>query len=177
MIQPWWERIGGPGLAQGDLLPDCIVPIMPPDYEPPLLDDEGDYTFGGAVFDLIIITQSCDLENDKAPLVATCPIFTIADYERENEAFKRKGRWEQVRKGQIEGLYLLASPDEPDDNRKAQVADFHQIYSLPVGYLINHTARLGSRWRLRSPYLEHYSQAFARFFMRVGLPSDLPPFR
>jgi len=29
---------------------------------------------------------------------------------------------------------------------------------------------------LRSPYLEHFSQAFARFFMRVGLPTAIPPF-
>jgi hypothetical protein len=35
--------------------------------------------------------------------------------------------------------------------------------------------RLG--WRLQSPYLEHFSQAFARFFMRVGLPSAVPPFK
>jgi hypothetical protein len=37
-------------------------------------------------------------------------------------------------------------------------------------------AALGNRWRLQSPFLEHFSQAFARFFMRVGLPSAVPPF-
>jgi hypothetical protein len=26
------------------------------------------------------------------------------------------------------------------------------------------------------PYREHLSQAFARYFMRVGLPSDIPSF-
>ncbi|MEZ2279409.1 MAG: hypothetical protein ACBR12_21120, partial [Microcoleus sp.] len=35
---------------------------------------------------------------------------------------------------------------------------------------------LNDRWRLKSPYLEHFSQAFARLFMRVGLPSAIPPF-
>jgi len=29
------------------------------------------------------------------------------------------------------------------------------------------------RLRLRPPYREHLSQAFARFFMRVGLPTDI----
>jgi hypothetical protein len=29
---------------------------------------------------------------------------------------------------------------------------------------------------LLPPYREHLSQAFARFFMRVGLPVDIPPF-
>jgi hypothetical protein len=57
------------------------------------------------------------------------------------------------------------------------VVDFRQIISLPFAYLSRHAEQLGPRWRLQSPYLEHFSQAFARFFMRVGLPSALPPFR
>jgi hypothetical protein len=30
---------------------------------------------------------------------------------------------------------------------------------------------------LDSPFLEYFSQAFAKFFMRVGLPSTIPPFK
>jgi hypothetical protein len=56
------------------------------------------------------------------------------------------------------------------------MVDFREIYSLPFDYLVSRAAQLGPRWRLRSPYLEHFSQAFARFFMRVGLPSTIPPF-
>jgi hypothetical protein len=55
--------------------------------------------------------------------------------------------------------------------------DFGHIVSLPLDYLADHAESLGNRWRLRSPFLEHFSQAFARFFMRVGLPSDIPPFK
>jgi hypothetical protein len=33
------------------------------------------------------------------------------------------------------------------------------------------------RWRLQSPFREHFSQAFARFFMRVGLPAAIPAFK
>jgi hypothetical protein len=44
-------------------------------------------------------------------------------------------------------------------------------------YLVGQAMRLGPRWRLRSPFLEHFSQAFARFFMRVGLPSSIPEFK
>jgi hypothetical protein len=35
---------------------------------------------------------------------------------------------------------------------------------------------LGPRLRLRSPYREHLAQAFARYFMRVGLPHDARAF-
>ena len=72
---------------------------------------------------------------------------------------------------------MLASPLAPEDNRRALVVDFREIYSLPHDYLIDHATRLGPRWRLMSPFLEHFSQAFARFFMRVGLPSTIPEFR
>jgi hypothetical protein len=44
---------------------------------------------------------------------------------------------------------------------------------LPYG----DAARIGPRWRLLSPFLEHFSQAFARFLIRVGLPWIIPEFR
>ena len=43
--------------------------------------------------------------------------------------------------------------------------------------LSEHALSLGNRWRLLSPFLEHFSQAFAPFFMRVGLPAAIAPFK
>jgi hypothetical protein len=72
---------------------------------------------------------------------------------------------------------MLASPEHPDTNADALVVDFGQIFSLPPSYLQHRAQQLGNRWRLSSPFLEHFSQAFARYFMRVGLPSSIPPFK
>ena len=108
--------------------------------------------------------------------MALCPIHSLSRFEEVNPNFKKKGQWEQVRKGRVEGLHLLASPDDPANNREALVVDFRQIYSLPFGYLTRHATALGNRHRLQSPFLEHFSQAFARFFMRVGLPSSIPAY-
>ena len=94
-----------------------------------------------------------------------------------NPDFTKRGRWESVRKGRVEGLHLLGSPEDPQNNRLALVVDFGEIYSLPVAYLANHAGQQGDRWRLQSPYLEHFSQAFARFFMRVGLPVQIPEYK
>ena len=74
-------------------------------------------------------------------------------------------------------MHLLVSPNDPSNNMSSLVANFREIYSLPVEYLTEHAEKLGERWRLQPPFLEHFSQAFARFFMRVGLPSDIPPFK
>lgn len=174
LLASWWESVTGPALSQGDWLPDCYIPILLPDFNP-IAGNFVDMDL--EVRSVIILTQSCDLENGKAPLVAVCPIYPLSEWEETNPEFRAKGRWETVRQGRIEGLHLLAGLQGPDVNNSSLVVDFRQIYSLPIGYLIAHAERAGQRARLRSPYLEHFAQAFARFFMRVGLPSNIATFR
>lgn len=106
-MKPFWTRTVGEGLAQGDLLHGCRVPFFGPEFG----TDAGEHEVEIREGDLIIITQSCDLENDKVSLVALCPIHTLPSFEEANPAFLVKGRWESVRKGQQPGLHLLASPD------------------------------------------------------------------
>jgi hypothetical protein len=74
-MEAWWEEVSGSALLQGDLLRDCVVPIMPANFEPPHDDEAGEYRFTAEIYDLIVVTQSCDLEQNKVPVVATCPIF------------------------------------------------------------------------------------------------------
>jgi len=51
------------------------------------------------------------------------------------------------------------------------------ISSIPLAFVRQRAARADDRLRLLPPYREHLSQAFARYFMRVGLPQDIRPFR
>ena len=169
----FWRAADGPELAQGDLLPRCVMPLfLPPERE---IDDLLNLPLVQA--DLIVVTQSCDLENHNVQFVALCPIHTLEAFEEINPEFRRRGQWENVRKGRVEGLHLLGSPADPDNNRGALVVDFGHIVSLPFEYLAHHAQSLGDRWRLESPFLEHFSQAFARFFMRVGLPTAIPSYK
>jgi hypothetical protein len=166
MSEPWMEHRGS-GLQQGDLLPGCAVPLVGADFGLDTTDAE-------IVIEsrtLIVLTQSCDLQNEKTILAALCPIYSLNEFEGVNAEFTKKGYWE------TEGLHLLASPEDPQQNRLARVVDFREIFSLPVAYLQRHAEAIESRWRLQSPFLEHFSQAFARFFMRVGLPTAIPPFK
>ena len=171
-MAPFWLAVTGSELAQGDRLPDCLVPTLPDDFSPACTSaDVAIHTV-----DLVIVTQSCDLANAKSGLVALCPVYSLPTFEAVNPHFAKKGVWEEVRKGRREGLHLLASPENPAVSREALVVNFREIFSLPIGYLRSHAGSLVSRHRLQSPYLEHFSQAFARFFMRVGLPAAIPPF-
>jgi hypothetical protein len=174
-MDEWWLSTSGPELAQGDLLPNCLLLLFGDDPAPSSSDAGMEVEVVRKR--LIVVTQSCDLETKDVEFVALCPIHTLPEFEQANPLAKQKGRWENIRKGRQPGLHLIASPDNPQDNRAALVVEFGHIVSLPFAYLQKHAAALGDRYRLRPPYLEHFSQAFARFFMRVGLPSTIPPYK
>jgi hypothetical protein len=152
LVESFWEATVGATLRQGEYLVNCSVPVM---KEKPSFD-RPEPSVVLKVYDLIIVTQSCDLEQGKAQFVALCPIFPLEVYEATNPELKGKGRWEQVRKGRVEGLYLLSSPSNPDNHREALVVDFGEIHGLPFDLLVDHAQGITPRWRLKPPFLEHF---------------------
>lgn len=171
--ESFWQSVTGEQLAQGDYLLNCPVPIFPADYKSGAEIKDVPIRRG----DLIVVTQSCDLEQRKVSLVALCPIQSIARLKETDQKFADRSRLEEIRKARFEALHMLGSPENPDDNQDIRIVDFREIYSLPIAFLSTHALTLGARNRLRSPFLEHFSQTFARFFMRVGLPTAIPPFK
>jgi len=171
--ESFWTEVVGENLAQGDYLPNCPVPVFPADYG----QTEGNSAVGVRHVDLIVVTQSCDLEQGKVKLVAMCPIWTVSLLKSTDEKYGKAATLEEIRTGKWPALHMLSSTVTPADNSDVRIADFREIHSLPRDYLGPHASRLGKRWRLKSPYLEHFSQAFARFFMRVGLPSAIQKFK
>lgn len=83
---------------------------------------------------------------------------------------------EDARRGNLPGFHVLAACDLSGLQREVRVVDFRRVYSLPVAFVRKKAFDDGPRLRLLPPYREHLSQSFARFFMRVGLPTDVPPF-
>lgn len=163
-----WNSVKGNSLLQGDYLTDCFIPVLNPE---PDSSEEAVHTVGVNTADLIIITQSCDLAQKKVNFVALCPIHSIEEFS--NVHGYQKAKKEEIRRGKAEGLHLLPAFDDPKNNGNAMVVDFRQIYSLPIAVVEKHAEKMETHWRLKSPHLEHFSQSFARFFMRVGLPEEL----
>ena len=56
------------------------------------------------------------------------------------------------------------------------LVDFRTVYGVHFDTLLDLIRKSTRRLRLLPPYREHLSQGFARFFMRVGLPVEIPPF-
>ena len=159
-------------LLQGDLLENIGVPVID-DMTKLINDGYSEMPIDEGRF--VVLTQSCDLGNRKAPMVACCPAHTLDEFENANEFFKRKGKWEEVRRGKHTSLHLLPGGD-PEQNRECLVVDFRVVHSLPIDYVIEFIQEKSRHFRLRTPYVEHMSQAFARVFMRVGLPTNIPKF-
>lgn len=169
---PWYSLASGAGLEQGDILLGC--PRLAPAAA-------GDPVRGvEKTVHAVVLTQSCDLAvradgRCEAEDVLLCQI----GFRRELTGHKVWGKddaWEEVRKGRRPHFHVPNAAQLPGLELDYVLIDFHQVFALPVDLVRAFAAGVGERPRLRPPYREHLSQAFARLFMRVGLPADIPPF-
>jgi hypothetical protein len=125
------------------------------------------------------MTQSCDLINDKVEQVLLAQVSAwknlVVESADTNPAVKGKEFRKKLVDGVLPGYSLLSKTDGPVA-LPWSVVNFHKLYVLPKPYVRALAAARSPRLRLRPPYLEHLSQAFARYFMRVGLPHPLHDF-
>lgn len=192
---PWYEESPPDApLMQGDLIENC--PVLVFDQVPELENIHGsealvealDAAHGVQMVRAIVMTQSCDLLHGHVRNIILCPTYHIEDYKRlweehqkgrrQNPSSSSWGRHtKEIKDGKIWNLTMLQERNAPRDGMLSipyQVVDFHEIFSLPVDFLTRWVRAGGvTRLCLAPPYREHLSQAFARFFMRVGLPEDI----
>ena len=170
---PWYAIVTPEdGLEQGDFVLQC--PILEPVQDFQEKSTKTKYT----EYDVVIMSQSCDLQQEKLSLVLVCPFWSMKAIEENNPWLKPRKAKERLRMGQQPNYHLLNKPgvsDMPLDD-DFLVVDFRSVFSVPFPFLIECIASTPRRLRLLSPYKEHLSQSFARFFMRVGLPIDIEPF-
>ncbi len=170
---PWYQTVEDDSLQQGDLLPSFEV-LVPVSGQPAAaLEIDGQHK----IVDVVVMTQTCDIEQGKATSLLLCPRWDLWDFV---DAAGQKGQnWgsgirEELRKGNLPGYHLLNDAEQDGLSVRLGVVDFHEVYSAPTAVVREFTRRAGKRLRLLPPYREHLAQAFARFFMRVGLPVDIP---
>ncbi|MCZ7664814.1 MAG: hypothetical protein M5U22_18680 [Thermoleophilia bacterium] len=157
------------------MLLECEVLVPGPEYgRADELDVERE------LFDLVVVTQTCDLVNPPAPrFVACCPLFPLELWREVNPDLASNSKLNEIASGRLQGLHLLPPADHAHDELwwSSMIVDFRDIYDLPFEYLSRRAVRTRPRLRLASPYLEHFSQAFALHFMRVALPLPRPRFK
>jgi hypothetical protein len=169
---PWYNIIvTGDELEQGDILEGCPVFSPPADLG---AVPAADARFRWEERDLVILSQSCDLVKGRKKLeeVLLCAVWNRS--EMTGHLANDPGM-EDARRGNLPGYHVLAECTIADFHREIRVVDFRRVYSLPIDF-IRARAASAPHLRLLPPYREHLSQSFARYFMRVGLPSDIPAF-
>lgn len=169
---PWYTEISDDEIQQGDILEGWKV------FEPPADPGTGEIAKVDWIKrDLVVLTQSCDMVKgrEKVEQVLLCAVWRRSEITGLGPFSEAKG-FEDARRGNLPGFHLLAECSLPGVERELRVVDFRSLYSLPIAYV---RPKLGTvpRLRLLPPYREHLSQAFARYFMRVGLPVDIPSLR
>ncbi len=170
---PWYCLVNGDELQQGDILEGC--PVFSPPSNLTLNSLEANFKWTRR--NVIMMSQSCDLVKGRKD-IAEVLLCLITDRSEHVEGLLSKPEGlEQARKGQLIRHHVLNECKLPNAEREFRIVDFRCIYTLPIDYCRQFAAKSGDRIRLLSPYREHLSQSFARLFMRVGLPTDIPPFK
>jgi hypothetical protein len=187
MSDTWYSRAeAADSLMQGDLILDCPLVVWSPgpghgDYSSDSLKEQVE----AVKADLIVMTQACDLAQENVDRVVLCTsnpieLFYEAWREERTQEGKGVGRDEfrkladQIRKGFKWNLHLLQEAHVDGIATPQRVVDFSDVHTIPREFLERLLeSRAEPRLRLEPPYREHLSQSFARYFMRVGLPTDI----
>lgn len=176
MEYPWYDLLEMTDeITQGDLLFNCPVPILS------VLDSyESDQTVNADIeyIDGIILTQACDIANGKIDNIILCSITSKTDFEKQ---LSLEGKSEKeirkiiegIIKGQQNAYHIINHYESNEFRQDYYIINFKDIFSVPIGLAKQIARQNGTRLRLCPPYREHLSQAFARFFMRVGLPVNI----
>jgi len=182
-----WYEIASPeiSLTQGDMIFDC--PLL--DWQGISLGLEGrgesevlKDAIAGIQADVVVMTQACDLEYEKVENVILCQHVSLDDHRAIWEVNSRRvgqnpteKTWKRHCNDICEGynwnLSMLNDCKIDGSRIGIRIVFFNEVFTVPRTFLESLLRQRGhSRFRLLPPYREHLSQAFARFFMRVGLP-------
>jgi hypothetical protein len=192
---PWYIEVTAQDpITQGDFVEECPVLVY---RGIPELADLSDVkslvealqrSSGIEMARAIVMTQACDIAWKHIRNVILCPIYDLEVYRKAWEEKQLRGgskptdnSWNKEVKKVKEGTkWNLAMLDKREPSMEGeltipyQIVDFHEVFSIPLDFLEAWIrSKNTNRVRLLPPYREHLSQAFARFFMRVGLPNDI----
>ena len=81
---PWFDIVNGDKtLMQGDFIKGCPVVIPPSE-----ISDNIEVKI--IEYDVVIMSQSCDLVQRKLDLILVCPVWPLSEFEKRSDFFKRK---------------------------------------------------------------------------------------
>lgn len=151
-------------IEQGDILRGFRVHTLPASAQSPEWDGKGATAVPATV---IVMTQSCDIAEEKVDNIVLCPVFTKAAALEYDPGLKKK--WNDILAKKMHRFHPLLPCDIPGHEFDESVVDFGLIFSVPADHVVL-VAQRGDRVTVCSPYREELSNRFAQSFARVALP-------
>jgi hypothetical protein len=151
-------------LSQGDVLDNCPL-VFWSDQTRVVVEGDKPESVQARV---IILTQACDLANDKAVRAIVAVVHSAASLVQTGRV-KVKFIRDNVRKGQVYGWYFLpvhpSCPEFPES-----LIDLRDHHTVPRALLEGLRDQGNLVCRLTTPYREHLAQHFSVTYSRIGLP-------
>ena len=138
------KQVTGYGLENdADNIAECVakgINVIEQDL------DKGLGNFASNGFDVVVMTQACDLEYEKVSNVVLCAHVSLAEHrEMWAEEIKGKGHnptdraWrrycEDIRDGYVWNLTILNAGSGESLTTEHRIVDFHEIYTVPRDFL------------------------------------------
>lgn len=171
---PWYEAVDNDDIKQGDIFEDVEVFRIADDWVDGVTTEA---RFEAVERNVIVMSQTCDMskKHPKVDEVLLCPLYYRWEMTK-GHLTSDKGM-EDARRNNLPRFLVLAECSLPGLEREIRVVEFAPVFTLPLIHLRKKAESVEKRIRLLPPYREHLSQSFARFFMRVGLPIEIPSFK
>src|SRR5260370_20241861 len=136
-----YEQPTAADLSQGDILDDC--PILVWKLAPPPLDLGVPPEI--RIIRVVVLTQACDLAQDKTTRVVVAPIHEAAELVAKN-ILKAGAIRDQVRRGQVFGWYFLPAAPAPIALAESIVdlRELHTIERSTLAHLVGSGKRVCS---------------------------------
>ena len=154
-------------LDQGDIIDGCpILGIRNFDKQ-----DWSRIESEHAYHRVIILTQTCDLANEKASEIAVALLFdaqAMIDQGKLNRNLIRG----PIRAGHVHGWYFLPKDDLLGFSES--IADLRQLHTIRHDILSTLCLQGKRLARLQPLYREHLAKHFADTYSRIGLPEPYP---
>jgi hypothetical protein len=171
---PWFVAERDTELEQGDLL--FSVPILTPTAEQYRDGTSGSSTnWSMRTEPVIVISHSCDLALNSGKRGATTLVVcrTFLESQQPEASYFKKENWNSALKGRYPTLHPLEGFTLSSVTCERIMVDLLDVRVVPLEFVLNKVASHGERLRLRHPYRQALSQAFARCYMRVEYPEDI----
>jgi hypothetical protein len=150
-------------LDQGDIIDGCLLLELAKFDPDSAIPPETHYTLQR----VIVLTQTCDLANEKARMAVSVIVLDAQSLVRE-QRLKAADIRGPIRAGRVWGWYFL--PKNVEMGLPEMIVDFRQLHTVRMDLLTVLCQRGQRRARLQPLYREHLAKFFADTYSRIGLP-------